>query len=243
MKKNWTFQWQVARGVWRGRTRARPPSHSLSASFRMLAVFLLASTAAGCARQFQVVAAAASPEQGAPAKAFPVTLGIDPAIRQGRAEVTVNYMTLLFADLRVSVPYGSSLEETIRNAATRSFASVREGTTCAEDSVALVKIQWAAEPNLVLLWESEVKEGAVGVVEFPLRVTVSDCRGDRAWSRNLVTGYSGKGETPGLFNLPGPDDFQPIIAAALRDTAEKLAAVFVSIPTILEESKSQQQEG
>jgi len=242
MKKKWSFQWYAAWGVLCGRTLARLPSQGSWPSFRLLAVFLLASTA-GCARQFQVVAAAASPEQAIPAKAFPVTLGIDPAIREGAAVVTVNYMTLLFADLRVAVPYGSTLEETIRNAAARSFASVREGTTCTEDSAALVKIQWAAEPNLVLLWESEVKEGAVGVVEFPLRVTVSDCRGNRAWSRNVVTGYSGVGAPHAIFNLPRADDFQPIIAAALRDTAEKLAAIFVSIPMILEENKSQQKEG
>lgn len=182
----------------------------------------------GCAQWVLVVVPPPELLKTGVGQGFPVTLAIAPEIEGGSSEVQVPYATV--GSLRISVPYGRPLEQTIRRAAEASFASVRPGQQCGPGSIAFVKVEWAAAPTVSLSWDSGFQEGAVGTVEFPLRVAVFDCSGQSIWRRNVIGSYTGPGAPAGAFNVPGADDFQPILAAALQDTAAKLVNAFGTVP-------------
>ncbi|GIV04354.1 MAG: hypothetical protein KatS3mg015_3184 [Fimbriimonadales bacterium] len=157
-----------------------------------------------------------------------VTLSIDPRIGQGEAGQEFCYATL--RTYRVVVPYGAGLGTTIRQAAASVFATVNEGDRCQEGSSAVIRVEWAGEPAVSVGWDEGFREGARGSVEFPLRVIVSDCEGKILARRTIVGGYAGPGASPGMWNPPSPDDFAPILAAALRDTGVKLISAFTAVP-------------
>lgn len=192
------------------------------------AVLVFGVALASCGQKMQVVVSPPEVLEVRGEQRFPVTLAIAPDIEASGSEIQIPYAGV--GSLDVVVPYGRLLEETIRRAAAASFGSVSLGNQCGPGSVALVRVEWAKPATVSLSWDTGFREGATGTMEFPLRVDVFDCSGRPIWRRNVVGSYAGPGAPPGAFNVPGAEDFKPILAAALRDTAAKLVSAFGAVP-------------
>ncbi|GBD26441.1 hypothetical protein HRbin30_01773 [bacterium HR30] len=193
-----------------------------------LAGLLAAVAFAGCAKQLRVAVPSVEVTPAAPIRPVAATLWVDPQITQAEASTQFQYATVGL--IRVFVPYGPDLTQTIRRAALSSFATVHEGETCSQGSQLLIRVEWAGAPTVFVTWDSGFQEGARGHVEFPLRLAAVDCGGRLLVRRNVVGTYAGPGAPAGAWNVPGADDFAPIVSAALRDTANKLATAFASVP-------------
>ncbi|MCX8070886.1 MAG: hypothetical protein N3C12_00300 [Candidatus Binatia bacterium] len=182
----------------------------------------------GCTKPVRVPVSPGDAQRVGDRKPVAVTLWVDPSLSEGTYETAFAYATL--GKVHLTVSYGPSLRETIRRAAQVSFARVFEGERCAESSSVLVRVDWAARPTLAMGWDTGFREGARGHVELPLRVIVSDCDGRLLMRRTVLGSYAGEGGRAGALNAPGEDDFAPIINAGLQDVANKLTALFASVP-------------
>lgn len=207
-----------------------------------LAEFVVIVAMLGCTKEFRVPVSPAEAESRGEVRSMRVTLWIDPQVTQATARPQFSYRP--WGSMRVVVPYGDGLTQTIQRAARKAFAAVEEGKACANGSSLLVRVEWAGEPTVFMTWDAGIQEGARGQVEFPLRVAAVECGGGVLVRRNVVGAYVGPGAPPGAWNLPGADDFSPIVAAALQDTGNKLVAVFASLPGAdLPAEQGKQKEG
>ncbi len=217
------------------RPRKRVPGRCFGGRGEIAVVFvglLALAPGVGCTRQLRVSVPAVEGKAAGTARPVAATLWIDSEI--ARAEASTQFRYAAVGSVQVFIPYGASLKETIRRTAKGTFAAVQEGESCGQQSSLLVRVEWAAPPTVFVTWDSGFREGARGHVEFPLRIVAFDCSGQVLLRRNVLGMYAGPGAPAGAWNVPGEDDFVPIVGEALRDTGEKLAAAFALASTSTE---------